>query len=187
MSAERTRRRRREGLTLVEAALVVCVVGVLLAVFVPTFVKHMRTSKVSEASNQLQRLHDAAAAYYAARHDTGEGRRGRCLPPEAGPAPEEPSADAIDYDFAAEETPGSGTWRALGFEVDRPIRYRYSFLPAESGCGLANPEDGPLLTLRAEGDLDDDGKRSLFERQAEAGEDGTLVPVGILYMLDRTE
>lgn len=181
------RRRRRAGLTLVEVALLVCVIGVLLAVFVPTFISHLRTSKVSEAADQLQELHDRSASYFAAGHSGEEGRTlRRCLPPEAGPAPAEPHADPIDFDFGADGAPGQETWAALGFEVNRPIRYRYSFLPAQSGCGL-DRSDTPLLTLRAEGDLDDDGKRSLFERQANISEDGELVPVGILYMLDRTE
>jgi hypothetical protein len=156
-------------------------------VFVPTFVGHMRTSKVSEASEELAALHDAAAAYYAARHDTQAGRKNRCLPPAAGPAPAEPSVDAVAYAFDADDTPGAATWRALGFQPDRPIRYRYTFVPAASGCGLDAPEDGPLLTLRAEGDLDGDGKRSLFEREATVADDGTLVPIGVLYMLDRVE
>jgi len=181
------RRRARAGLTLIEAALVVCVVGVVLAVFVPTFIRHMRTSKVSEASTQLQRLHDAAAAYFVAVHSTEGGSPvTRCLPPAAGPAPAEPTPDATEYDFSAEDAPGHATWEALGFEADRPIRFRYSFVPRESGCGLEGGAE-PLVTLRAEGDLDDDGKRSLFERQADVADDGTLEPVGILYMLDRTE
>ena len=180
-------RLRRTGLTLVEVALLVCVIGVLLAVFVPTFISHLRTSKVSEAATQLQALHEAAAAYFAAGHEGEDGRtRRQCLPPAAGPAPAEPSADPVDFDFDGEDAPGHETWQALGFDVDRPIRYRYSFVPAESGCGLEGGE-GPLLTLRAEGDLDDDGKRSLFEREADVNDEGELVPVGILYMLDRTE
>jgi hypothetical protein len=43
------------------------------------------------------------------------------------------------------------------------------------------------VTFRAEGDLDGDGERSLFERRARGTEDGTLVPVGILYVRDRVE
>ena len=178
---------RRQGLTLVEVALLICVCGVLLAVFVPTFVRHLRTSKVSEASEQLERMHEATSAYFAAVHDVDGHRRTACLPAAAGPAPESPSADPVDFDFQADDTPGAETWSALGFAVEQPIRYRYEFLPAQPGCGLEALDGTPLVTLRAEGDLDDDGKRSLFERQADVNEDGELVPVGILYMLDRTE
>ena len=42
--------------------------------------------------------------------------------------------------------------------------------------------------FRAEGDLDGDGERSIFERRAAADPDsGELVPIGILYVRDRVE
>ena len=162
----------------------VCLIGVVLAVFVPTFVGEIRTSKVSEASEELASLHGASAAYFAASH--GGGRR-QCLPDAAGPAPAEPSTDPVDVNFQADDVPGSAIWKALDWQPARPIRYRYTFVPAASGCGLSAAEDGPLLTLRAEGDLDGDGKRSLFEREATVDSAGDLVPIGVLYMLDRVE
>lgn len=165
----------------------VSIIGVVLAVFVPTFVREMRTSKVSEATEQLEALHQAAAAYFAARHETEGGAKRRCLPAAAGPAPAEASADPVEHEFQAEDAPGAATWSALSFQPRRGVRYRYTFQPAASGCNLTAPEEGPLVTFRAEGDLDGDGKRSLFEREATIGEDGTLVPVGILHMLDRVE
>lgn len=181
------RKRQTEGLTLVEAAIIVSIVGVVLAVFVPTFVAHIRTSKVSEASEQLAVLHRATATYFATRQQTERGARTRCLPEPAGPAPAEASAEPVTHDFDGEEAPGAATWRALSFQPERPVRYRYTFAPTAHGCALEAPESGPLLILRAEGDLDGDGKRSLFEREATVGEDGTLQPIGVLYMLDRVE
>jgi len=188
MQRDREARRARSGVTLVEAALVVCIVGVLLAVFVPTFIRELRTSKISEASTQLASLHRASAAYYATRHRDGDGpRRVRCLPVEAGPVPADTSTAPVEVDFEDEGLAGFETFSALGFAPDRPLRYRYSFLPIKDGCDLL-PQDGrPLLTLRAEGDLDGDGKLSLFERQATANESGELIPVGVLRIHDRTE
>ena len=55
------------------------------------------------------------------------------------------------------------------------------------GRSLDAPDGDALLRLRAEGDLDGDGKRSLLEREATVDEDGTLVLIGVLYMLDRVE
>ncbi len=187
MSRARRRDRTREGLTLVEAAVLVGIVGVVVAVFVPTFAKSLRTSKVAEASELLEQLHIRTAAYYAASHGEGPERRRACLPAAAGPAPAEPSPDPQEHDFQDEAMPGAETWKALGFQPNRPIRYRYSIVPAAEGCGLEAPDNGPLVLFRAEGDLDGDGKRSVFEREASVGEDGTLVPVGILHMLDRVE
>jgi hypothetical protein len=49
-------------------------------------------------------------------------------------------------------------------------------------------EDGrPILLLRAEGDLDADGKLSLFERRAISTEEGDLVPHGVLRVQNRIE
>jgi type II secretory pathway pseudopilin PulG len=173
---------------LVEAALVVCVVGVVLAVFVPTFIRELRTSKIGEASNQLSALHQASAAYYATRHETDEGpRRTRCLPLAAGPTPAEASVDPVVVDFTDEELPGRETFEALGWTPTRGLRYRYSFLPVKDGCDLLPQNDRALLTLRAEGDLDGDGKLSLFERHASANEDGELIPIGVLRVRNRTE
>lgn len=180
-------RHSREAFTLIEAALVVCILGVVLAVFIPTFLEHLRTSKIAEAPEQLERLHRATAAYWDARHETGAGLGTRCLPEQAGPAPAEPSAEPREVDFAAPDTAGAATWKALGFAPDRPVRYRYYLQPAESGCNLTGSEGDPLVTFRAEGDLDDDGTLSTFERSAAVADDGTLEPAGILYVVDRVE
>lgn len=167
-----------------EAVAAVCVTGILLAVFVPAFLRELRTSKTSEASNNLALLYQRSAAYFAEQR-TGGGTR--CLPDGAGPAPRDPTIELSRVDFTAQSTPGSPTWRALGF-APRPLaRYAYTFEPASAGCGLRSPEGTFLLTLRAEGDLDGDGERSIFERRAAATEEGELVPFDILYVRDRME
>ena len=181
-------RRRLEGLTIVEVCAIVCVAGVVLAVFVPTFLGHLRTSKVSEASEELERMHDGAAAYWLSRplHAHGDART-HCLPAAAGPAPEHTSIDPVDVDFGATATPGATTWRALGFVPGRPTRFQYTFAPARTGCGIEAPPGQPVLVMRAEGDLDGDGARSTFERRAGISRTGELVPVDILYVVDRIE
>lgn len=189
-SNERPRRRRHRtaGLTLVEVAVIICLAGVVVAVFVPAFFDRLRTSKIAEASEQLERLHQASAAYWSATHRNELGRPlRRCLPDAAGPAPAEPTVDPVEVDFAAAETPGSATWAALGFDPDHPTRYRYTFRPTEEGCNIAPPDGRPLVVLRAEGDLDGDGDRSLFERAAVVNDRGELVPSGVLWIRDRVE
>lgn len=181
-------RRRLAGLTLVEAAAIVCLAGILLAVFIPTFVRELRTSKTSEAVEQLEVLATRAAAYYATPFEPEEGPAlHRCLPPTAGPTPRMPTAEPAPQSFSAEETPGHETWAALEFQPEIELRYAYTFEPTASGCGLRSPEGSYLLTLRAEGDLDDDGERSLFERRMAANDQGELESFGILYVRDRAE
>ena len=180
--------RARSGLTLVEVALLLSLVGVVLSVGVPAFVRGLRTSKTAEAPEELARMFAAVQTYYGAAQPTPSGKRLRCLPEAAGPTPEHPSREPVDVQFGAPTTPGSATWRAIGYEPSRPIRYSYSLLPAEAGCGgaLGHPRKPIVLTLRAEGDLDGDGVLSRFERNA-VMRDGQLVLDPVLVVSERIE
>jgi hypothetical protein len=173
---------------MVESALLVAVVGSLLAILVPTFVRHIRTSKTAEAAAELQRLHDHAAAYFAAAHPQPDGTLARrCLPGPAGPAPAEPSQELVEVDFHHPSTPGHATWRALDYQPEGRIRYRYTFLSAQAGCDVEGGDGRTVLLLRAEGDLNGNDELSRYERRATVSEDGLLVPVGVLYVQDRME
>jgi type II secretory pathway pseudopilin PulG len=180
---------RNAGLTLVEVALLFCVLGIVLAVSVPTFLRTVQTSKIAEASLQLDALYRATATYFDNGGDDSlrPDVHMRCLPPSAGPTPEKPSGSPTKSDFTDQSTPGYDTWRTLKFNPDQPLYFRYTFIAARSGCGLDNPPDGPLVTLRAEGDLDDDGEYSVFERSAYIDKGGALVPEPVLIVRDRTE
>lgn len=191
-----TRRNRRRGATLLQVAAIVAISGSVLAAFVPRFLRDLRMSKASEAGINLAEMHRRAASYFATEHSitSGEGDqartelRTRCLPPPAGPTPELPSVEPIDVDWADGSAPDRASWVTLGFEPDRPVRYRYSYEPASSGCDLRSPEGTYLVGFRAEGDLDGDGHYSIFERRAAVDPaTGDLVPLGILYIRDRVE
>jgi type II secretory pathway pseudopilin PulG len=161
-------------LTLIELALVLSLTGALLAAFLPTFFRHLSTSKIAEAVEQLDALHRATASYYAAHR--------ACLPASAGPYPALPSADPVQVDFAHDER-GAATWSALGREA-APLRFGYQLEVLEPGC--TQRAAGPALYLRAFGDLDGDGVTSLFERAARV-EHGALVPQGPLRTINRVE
>lgn len=182
----RRARRRRAGLTLVEVALLFGLVGVLVAVIVPTFFRALRVSKLAEATEQLEAMHRAVASYYSARRATETGLRIECLPDSAGPTPAHPSAEPVAVDFAAETAPGAEVWRAVGFRPSVPLRYRYTLLTAAPGCGKARGLSGPVVTFRAEGDLDGDGVLSRFERTAEH-RDGSLAAGKVALVHDRVE
>jgi len=163
--------------------LVLCIVGVLLAVFVPTFVRRVRINKISEASGLLQEMSERASAYYAT--SWADGKR-FCLPQSAGPTPTVPTVDSAMIDFAAEEHAGHESWEALGFQPDRPVRYSYSYVPSHHGCELVGDQVLRSVSFRAEGDLDGDGVRSVFERRATI--DGTgLKPAEALHIYRRVE
>jgi len=171
-------RSRSQGASLVEVCILLGVVGVALAAFVPTFLDRLRTSKTAEAVDHLRTLHQGTAAYWTTPFPAGT----RCLPAPAGPVPSEPSTDPAAVDFAGEETPGAATFRALGFAPEDGVRYRYTVDPAASGCGLGKRAGAELVAFRAEGDLDGDGTLSRFERLAGMAEDGSFVPIGVLYL-----
>jgi type II secretory pathway pseudopilin PulG len=180
--------RTTAAFTLVEVSLILGVLGVLLAVAVPAFVRALRVSKVTEAQDELARIHEHAARYYASPQVIDGRKHLRCLPEPAGPTPASPSVKPTTADFASADAPGATTWRALEYAPSGPTRFRYTFLPAQSGCGTATdrPSAAPLLTLRAEGDLDGDGKLSRFERTAR-DRDGELVFDALLSIRDRIE
>jgi len=170
-------------LSLIEAALVLCLIGTLLAVFVPTFARRVRANKISEASELLREMSDRAAAYYATSWDAS---RSHCLPPKAGPTPALPSIDPIEVDFFADEQTGHATWEALGFQPDRPIRYSYSYTPSHEGCDLIGGKEPGTVTFRAEGDLDGDGVRSIFELRSALDATG-LHQADALHVYQRVE
>lgn len=175
---------------MVETALVVSIAGMLLAVALPTLGKTVRPSKLTEASEQLDSLYRAAAAYYAEPRLDGAGELTHCLPPPAGPTPDVPSVDPVPVDFAAGNAPGAETWKALGFAPVSPLRYRYTYTPAVWGCehGSGWSSSSPLqVRFRAEGDLDGDGMYSHFERRAQILPGGELRAEPVLHVEDRVE
>lgn len=162
--------------------------GSILAVLVPAFLREVRLSKTSEAAEMLQQMHLGASAYFATREVIDGVERRRCLPEAAGPTPARPRVEARTVDFFDDEALGASTWRVLSFRSERPLRFSYSFVPVESGCDLRTPERTYIVSYRAEGDLDGDGARSLFERRdATSSTEDVLEPVGILFVRDRVE
>lgn len=176
--------RSRARLSLLEAALLVCIAGVVLAVFVPTFVRRVRTNKIVEASELLRELSARTASYYGT---TWDGERSRCLPAGAGPTPSEPTVDAEEVDFFDPSVPGHATWEALDFQPSRPIRYSYRYSPSLTGCGLGTEDQEDWVVWSAEGDLDGDSVMSEFELRAKPRVDGTLEPEGTLHVFRRVE
>jgi hypothetical protein len=105
-----------------------------------------------------------------------------CLPDPAGPTPAQPSAEPVRGDFSA-----STSWQALHFTPAQALRYRYTYRPTVSGCGLSAPAAGTSFSVRAEGDLDSDGVFSTFERSARITGPGELSADPVLHIRDRVE
>lgn len=178
---------RRAGLTLVEACAALSLAGVLVAAFVPSFVRHLRFSKIAEASEQLDHLYRSSAAYYATDRSGPTGMLRGCLPASAGPTPITPTSDPQYVDFTSIDVPGRETWSALGLSSGH-YRYSYEVTVAEPGCAPRSSPHYPAIVLRAQGDLDGDGQRSLLERAASISPDQqALLPIIPLRIVDRVE
>jgi len=177
-------RHRTAGVTMIQTAALIALFGSLVAVGVPTFMRTVRRSKVAEASTELERLYQATAAYYVARHAEAP-RMTHCIPDAAGPTPAAPSAEPVDVIFANDAQTGSATWKALGYQPQGPIRFSYSFVSEQAGCDTK--AHGTLALLRARGDLDADGVTSLFERRVTVDRERELVDGDVLLIHDRIE
>ncbi len=217
MMTARHRRLRRQvspkvegALSLIEGSLLVGVVGTALAIFLPTFIREVHSSKVAEAPRMLEELAGHVAAYYSEAQPGPQGDRRGCLPAPAGPTPRLPSPDPQEVDFsdprhdapmneedvtdevvegeeeeAVEEVlPSHAVWEALAVSTHN-LRYSYILLPVLSGCGHTTTEAAQFV-IPAHGDLDGDGEFSTFE-QAYRVVRGEAVPVGILQVQSRVE
>jgi hypothetical protein len=135
------------SLSPLQLALGVALGGSLLAVFVPTFARNLRASRLAEPLDGLQQI-AAAASLLAAGVPT------ELAYPES--APRTP-AD-VPAGKTAVDPPGTWnhpTWRRLGFRKTERHSFSFSF-ESES-----RPE-GAFFIARSFGDLDGDGELSHF-------------------------
>jgi len=132
------------SLTPVEAALALSLGGSVLAVVIPSFVRNVHASHISEATSGVSALATRAAALVEAQSIGG-------LP---GPAPLTPPS--VPRGTRMSDPPGAWdhpTWKALEFSFDSSHAYSFAFDSEKT------PEQAKWVA-RAHGDLDGDGTRS---------------------------
>jgi len=144
-------RGRERGVTAVEVAVAVALVGSLLAVGVPAFVRELHASRFHEPSAGLARLSEAAVAYAEGRSVDG------AFPPAAPLTPATVPRGKLDVD-----PPGAWdapTWRALHFRAEAEgVPHAFSF-----GFDSALSPAASSFVAHAHADLDGDGTTSSFE------------------------
>ena len=154
-------KRRNRGFTLIELMIVVAIVGLLSAIAVPSFIKYMHRARTSEASQQLEKIYNAARIYFIERQ----------VPDSQAPTPAVTccaggnSKGAVDA--AQWKVP---TWEKLHFAIAESHYYRYEFVRTGVAAGSS-------FTARALGDLDCDGLYSTYEMGGAAQASG-LDPSG---------
>ena len=137
-----------------EIAAIVGVGGSLLMIAVPSFVRNLSASKLSEPVDGLDRLVRNAVAY-AVRMPHAIS-----FPPSAPLTPEEVPRGKTEAD-----PPGAWehlTWKALDFGFEVPHAFAFQW---DSGL---DPQTGAVrFVATARGDLDGDGVLSTFEVRGE--------------------
>jgi len=148
----RTRARARtRRFTPVELAIAFALVGSLLAVAVPTFVREVHASRFVEPLDGLQRL-GAAAVAYGRLHPIAQG-----FPASAPMTPAVPPRGHCEAD--PPEAWDQATWTTLDFRPSPPgTPHCYAF-----GFDSTLSATRSLFRAVAHGDLDGDGIVSTFE------------------------
>jgi len=105
-----------------------------------------RNTRAQEAEELLDYLGDRVARAVATT--------GKVPPTAAGPTPQPGCCEQGGACSPDATTWSAQGWRELAFSIDDDYRYTYQYVPDPSGLSA---------TLRAVGDLDCDGKASLYE------------------------
>ena len=170
-------RAAERGLTMVEGAVLVSIVGTLLAVGVPAFVRELHASRFVEPIDGLARVQAGAVAYAHAH----AGFVADALPPSAPLTPTTPPRGTRAAD--APGTWDTPTWRSLGFRpVDDGVPHAYAF-----GFDADKNPTSAHFRAHAHGDLDGDGVTSTFEVTGHTDSPGELTLDPGMYVADELE
>lgn len=163
---EKVRRARAaHGFTLVELMIVVALLGILAAIAIPRFTDYMLRAKNVEAITNVKNMYKGASSYF---HAENRGKS-HFLPAPTGYTPSGRMPSSVKYnimevlrEFDKSDSPYGPTWIALGWAPTMDFYYAYSFY---HNCGAAQcPEGTGEASSIAIGDLDGDGKYSIFVR-----------------------
>ncbi len=159
----RCNRSSQRGLSSVEIAIAISLLGTLAAIAIPTIARQAYASHLIEATSGLERMSTAAIAQAQGKPATD------AFPGPAPLTPTEPPRGIREVDV-----PGTWehpTWTKLNFKavpLGIPHAFSFAFDPT-STPGKSS------FVARAHGDLDGDGQRSTFEMRGTA--DDTRGPI----------
>ncbi|HEY6880275.1 MAG TPA: prepilin-type N-terminal cleavage/methylation domain-containing protein, partial [Polyangiales bacterium] len=118
---------KKSGFTLIELMIVVAILGILAAIAIPAFVTYIRRAKTVEATENVSKMFDAAASYYA-RERTGSGLTAtslvNCIPTTA--TTDDSLATPGTQKQTSTFTGGFDSNTGIGFSVGGGHYYKYT-------------------------------------------------------------
>ncbi|MEZ4704336.1 MAG: hypothetical protein R3A11_03960 [Bdellovibrionota bacterium] len=147
--------------------------AIIAAIAVPKAIDYFRAQKTKEAYHNLQQIFDLEVLHFTKMkaHPPLDGQVSFLALPHH---PDVPKAQPQSIQF------NKGAWTELGFVPDGPVLYSYSVETQGSNL-LAE------FTVRAQGDLDGDGKFSLFEITGRVNSEGRVEGRDTVFALDPLE
>ncbi len=127
--------------------------------------QYRRELWTAEADENLDRIYQGLARLWNKTKDKSSFQF-----PSAGPTPSQVPCGTSPHkpDPNLWSDPG---WKAVGFSIDKPFRYRYQIIASGKGPTAA-------FTIRVHGDLDCDGTYSTFELMGAVDKNGHLTDLG---------
>ena len=119
--------------------IVVAIIGILAAVAIPGFMSYIKSSKTSEAKENLKSIADGALAYFQTEHADADGLT---VHTSAYPANTTETAglvpatitvgSKVDPSAQAQAALLSGEpWHSLNFAISKPFFYQYSYVSGQ--------------------------------------------------------
>ena len=160
-----------KGFTLIELMIVVAIIGILAAVAIPGFMSYIKSSKTSEAKENLKSIGDGALAYFQAEHCFDSA----CMEPKSKLYPGG-AAEGLAYSVASsgdkigvisavglKNSPNASSvetnllkpkWVNLKFQINKPFYYQYDYATSGTTPGSSKFGASAIASLS---DLSDSG------------------------------
>jgi type IV pilus assembly protein PilA len=181
------RARKTTAFTLIELMAVVCILGVLAAIAIPSLQGYARRARTSEAVQNLNTLYGAASALYLAERVTRGVTATVVTSCVVEPTPTTP---AVPNQGKQQFIP-TGGFLALGFKLADYVYFGYGISSIGAAgtitCFAGAQQTNNVYTFYAHGDLDGDGTQSTFELAVGASEANQLLHARGLYISNEVE